>query len=429
MSPNPQSPTPPNPHSLDSSDPLAQYRKRFKIKEANLIYLDGNSLGRLPKETSTLISKVVEDQWGRRLIRSWNEGWYELSLQLAGKLASIVGAKPGEVIFTDSTSQNLFKLITGALRLNKKRTKIVSDVYNFPSDIYLLQGIKDLFGDRHKIVLSGTPDAVEVDYDELFSAIDEDTALVTLSHVVFKSAFMYDMQKVTDHAHEKGALVLWDLSHSVGAAPVKLNDCNADLAVGCSYKYLNGGPGAPAFLYVREDLQEKIQSPVWGWFGEENPFDFGLDYRPAKGIRKFLAGTPPVLSLSAIEPALDIILEAGMDEIRKKSIKQTNYLLDLAKTSLFPLGFSSGSPENPENRGSHISLKHPEAYRICKAMIDPKVGNYSVIPDFREPDNIRLGITPLYTSYQEIYEAVLLIEEIVRKGIYENYSVERDEVT
>lgn len=428
MTPTPHFPTP-NPHSLDTSDPLAPYRNRFKIKEANLIYLDGNSLGRLPKQTSTLVSKVVEDQWGRRLIRSWNEGWYELSTQLAEKLALIIGAKPHEVIFTDSTSQNLFKLITGALRFKKERTRIVSDVYNFPSDIYLLQGIKDLFGDRHKIVLAGAPDAVKMDYDELFHAIDKDTALVTLSHVVFKSAFMYDMKKVTEYAHKKGALVLWDLSHSAGAVPVKLNDCDVDLAVGCSYKYLNGGPGAPAFLYVREGLQEKIKSPVWGWFGEENPFDFGLDYRPARGIRKFLTGTPPVLSLSAIEPALDIILEAGMDRIREKSINQTNYLLDLAKTCLFPLGFTSGSPENPQIRGSHISLKHPEAYRICKAMIDPKVGDYSVIPDFREADNIRLGITPLYTSYKEIYDAVLLMEEIVKEGLYEDFSAERDEVT
>ena len=267
MTPTPHFPTP-NPHSLDTSDPLAPYRNRFKIKEANLIYLDGNSLGRLPKQTSTLVSKVVEDQWGRRLIRSWNEGWYELSTQLAEKLALIIGAKPHEVIFTDSTSQNLFKLITGALRFKKERTRIVSDVYNFPSDIYLLQGIKDLFGDRHKIVLAGAPDAVKMDYDELFHAIDKDTALVTLSHVVFKSAFMYDMKKVTEYAHKKGALVLWDLSHSAGAVPVKLNDCDVDLAVGCSYKYLNGGPGAPAFLYVREGLQEKIKSPVWGWFGE-----------------------------------------------------------------------------------------------------------------------------------------------------------------
>ncbi len=414
---------------LDSTDPLAKFRNHFIIEDTNLIYLDGNSLGRLPRKTSGIISRVIKDQWGDRLIRSWNEGWYELSSELGKKLAPIIGAKPEEVIFADSTSQNLFKLISGALRYNWSRTKIISDVYNFPSDIYLLQGIKDLFGNRHKIILVGKPDAIEMDYDELFSSIDENTALLTLSHVVFKSAFMYDMQKVTEYAHSKGALVLWDLSHSVGSVPVKLNECNADLAVGCSYKYLNGGPGAPAFLYVKREIQEKIPSPVWGWFGEQNPFDFGLNYRPAKGIRKYQAGTPPVLSFSAIEPALEIILEAGIDNIRKKSIKQTDYLLKLADDLLDPLGFTNGSPDRSENRGSHISLKHPEAYRICKAMIDPETGGYSVIPDFREPDNIRLGIASLYTRYEEIYRAVKLMEMITVNRMYEKYSLERGSVT
>jgi kynureninase len=237
------------------------------------------------------------------------------------------------------------------------------------------------------------------------------------------------MKEVTEYAQKKGALVLWDLSHSVGAVPIRLNECNADLAVGCSYKYLNGGPGAPAFLYVREDLQEKITSPVWGWFGEENPFEFKLDYRPARGIRKFLAGTPPVISMSAIEPALDIILEAGIERIREKSIRQTEYMIELTDQLLTPLDFSVGSPRDPEKRGSHISIQHPEAYRICKAMIDPERGEYSVIPDFREPDNIRLGITPLYTSFEEIYRAVKLVEEITKSGLYQSYSLERNSVT
>jgi kynureninase len=237
------------------------------------------------------------------------------------------------------------------------------------------------------------------------------------------------MKEVTEYAQKKGALVLWDLSHSVGAVPIWLNECNVDLAVGCSYKYLNGGPGAPAFLYVRKDLQEKIPSPVWGWFGEENPFEFKLNYRPAKGIRKYLTGTPPVLSMSAIEPALDIILEAGMERIRQKSIQQTEYLLELTERLLVPLDFRIGSPLDPEKRGSHISVRHPEAYRICKAMIDPETGGYSVIPDFREPDNIRMGIAPLYTSFEEIFRAVKLVEEITKSGLYKSYSLERNSVT
>ncbi|MBE0653117.1 MAG: aminotransferase class V-fold PLP-dependent enzyme [Bacteroidales bacterium] len=415
--------------SLDAGDPLIKFRHQFRIDDPKLIYLDGNSLGRLPVGTLEILNNVVDYQWGNRLIRSWNEGWYELASRLGSKLAPIIGAQPGEVIFTDSTSQNLFKLITGALRFQPEKLKIVSDVFNFPSDIYLLQGVNEMFGKRYSIVLAGNPGAMEMDYEELFNAIDEKTALVTLSLVVFKSAFMYNMKRVTEYAHSKGALVLWDLSHAAGAVAVRMNDCNADLATGCSYKYLNGGPGAPAFLYVREDLQEKIPSPVWGWFGEENPFEFGLNYRPAKGIRKFLAGSPPVLSLSAIEPALDIILEAGIDNIREKSIKQTEYLLYLAGQFLFPLGFSSGSPIEPEKRGSHISLRHPDAFRICKALVDPDIEGYSVIPDFREPDNIRLGITALYTSYEEIYMAVKKMEVIAKGRQFLNYPEERDAVT
>lgn len=415
--------------SLDIKDPLASSRNLFKIDDPKLIYLDGNSLGRLPLKTMEIIDEVMENQWGNRLIRSWNEGWYELSSRLGQKLATLVGADPVEVIFSDSTSQNLFRLITGALKYNAGRTKIVSDVFNFPSDIYLLQGIKEVFGNRHSIVLAGNPGSAEMDYDLLFKAIDKNTALLTLSHVLFKSAFMYDMKKVTDYAHEKGALVLWDLSHSAGSVPVDLEGCNADLAVGCSYKYLNGGPGAPAFLYVRKDLQEKIPSPVWGWFGEKDPFKFELNYQPAKGIRKYLTGTPPVLSMAAIEPALDIIIEAGIENIRKKSIDQTEYLIELSAQLLYPHDFTLGSPLDTKKRGSHISLKHPEGYRICKAMIDPGAGELSVIPDFREPDNIRLGISPLYTTFEELYKAVKVMEEIVREGLYKKYSVERTSVT
>jgi kynureninase len=421
--------TPKYAQSLDSSDPLSSFRNRFVIDDPSLIYLDGNSLGRLPQKTREILNNVMDNQWGKRLINSWNEGWYGLSSRLGEKLAPIVGAKPEEVLFTDSTSHNLFKLITGALRFQEGKTKIVSDVFNFPSDIYLLQGVNDLFRNKYEIVLAGKPDATEMNLSGLFDAIDGNTALVTLSHVLFKSAYLYPMKEVTEYAQNKGALVLWDLSHSVGALPIGLNGCNADLAVGCSYKYLNGGPGAPAFLYVREDLQDKISSPVWGWFGEKNPFEFKLDYRPAPGIRKYLAGTPPVISMSAIEPALDIILEAGMDKIREKSIRQTEYLLELTDALLMPLGFSIGSPRDSKMRGSHISIRHDEAYRICKAMIDPGTRGYSVIPDFREPDNIRLGITPLYTSFEEIYRAVRLIEEIIKSGIYQAYSVNRDTVT
>jgi kynureninase len=256
-------------------------------------------------------------------------------------------------------------------------------------------------------------------------AIDEQTALVTLSHVAFKSGFLHDAAEVTERAHHKGALVLWDLSHSAGAVPIQLDDWNVDLAVGCTYKYLNGGPGAPAYLYVRRDLQPDLQSPVWGWFGQRTPFDFELDYEAAEGVARFLAGTPPMLSLLAIEPALDLALQAGIDRIRLKSVRLTSYLVYLADAVLAPLGFALGSPRDPERRGSHVSVRHPEGYRINRALIE----EMQVLPDFREPDNIRLGLAPLYNSFGEVWEAVERLRRVVEEARYLHYPAERLAVT
>ena len=414
---------------FDERDPLKPYRKKFELNDADLIYLDGNSLGALPKATPDRIKQVIDKEWGDRLIRSWNEGWYDRSQKIGAKIARLIGAQPDEVIVADSTSVNLFKLAYGALKLQKGRSKIISDQLNFPSDIYLLQGLIDLFGQKHKLELAKSSDGMSISNEEIEALLDDDTALVTLSHVVFKSAYMYDMKTITERVHEHGGLMLWDLSHAVGAVPVNLNACNVDMAIGCTYKYLNGGPGSLAFLYVRKDLQEKLNSPIWGWFGEDNPFEFGLDYRPAQGIRKFLAGTPPVLSLTAIEPAVDMLNEAGMNNIREKSLSLTNYLIALFYEVLQPLGYRLGTPTDPAYRGSHVSLKHQEAYRICKALIDKNVLGKSVIPDFREPDNIRLGITPLYTTFSEIFEAIVQLQRIVKEKLYTQFSTARDEVT
>lgn len=414
---------------LDKKDPLKSFRDRFELNDPNLIYLDGNSLGALPKQTPERLNQLVHDEWGNRLIRSWNEGWYERSQNIAAKIAQLIGAQKDEVIVADSTSINLFKLAYGALKLQKGKTEIVSDELNFPSDIYLLQGLIDLFGNKHHLKLAKSDDGLSVSDAELDRQITENTALVTLSHVTFKSAFMYDMKSVTELARKKGSLILWDLSHSVGAVPVNLNACNVDLAIGCTYKYLNGGPGSIAFLYVKKELQEKINQPIWGWFGERNPFEFGLNYRPAKDMRKYIAGTPPLLSLTAIEPSLDIILEAGINTLREKSIKLIDYFIDLFNQELSNLGYKLGSPSNAKNRGSHISFKHDEAYRISKALIDPKIEGKIVIPDFREPDNIRFGITPLYTNYTEIFEAVSQLKAIVTEKHYQSFSKEKSDVT
>ena len=414
---------------LDQNDLLGPFRDRFVISDPSLIYLDGNSLGRLPRHTADHLETVIREQWGERLIRSWNEGWYQQSSRLGKKIAQIIGAHPDEVILSDSTSVNLYKLAFGALKIQEKRTEIISDDMNFPSDLYILQGLIRQFGDRHTLRLVKSSDGITTDITELLRTISRRTALVSLSHVAYKSAYMYDLAKVTELAHMHGSLVLWDLSHAVGAVPIGLKKANADLAIGCTYKYLNGGPGSPAFLYVRKDLQEQMQNPIWGWFGEKNPFDFKLNYRVAEGMRKFLTGSPPVLSVSALEPALDLVLEAGIGAIRQKSIQQTEYLISLAGAWLFDRGFRLGSPEYAERRGSHVSLKHAEAYRICRALIDPAAGERSVIPDFREPNNIRLGISPLYNTFEEIFLAMDQLKWIMENKIYEKYPRTRDAVT
>ena len=415
--------------TLDERDELSAYRSRFVSGDERLIYLDGNSLGKLPVESKTILDRTVNLEWGERLIRSWNKEWYSKNRELGDKIAPIAGASEGEVIITDTTSVNLYKLAHAALKFKEGRRRIVTDELNFPSDLYILQGLVKAFGAGYELVVVSSRDGMTIDTGDLKEKIDDNTALVSLSHVAFKSAFRYNMKEITALAHEKGAMMLWDLSHSIGAVPGELNKSNADLAVGCTYKYLNGGPGSPAFLYVRKDLQEKLSSPIWGWFGEKNPFDFTLNYRPGEGISRFLAGTPPILSLKAIEPTLDMLNEAGMQRIRTKSVSQSVFLLQLAEEFLWSLGFQAGSPVDPEKRGSHVSLRHPEAYRICKALIDPHVGEAVVIPDFREPDNIRLGITPLYTTYTEIFIAVREIRNIVTEKLFLKYSPDKERVT
>ncbi len=294
---------------LDSQDPLASFREQFVITDPDLIYLDGNSLGRMPKSAAERAKQIVNEEWGNDLIRGWNKGWWDAPHRVGDKIGKLIGAEAGQVIVTDTVSSNLFKLATAALTHQPDKKRIVTDTFNFPSDLYILQGIQNLLspspsgrgargeGDHEILRITATDNDITPNLAQLESSINENTALVTLSHVVFKSGYIYNMQAVTDLAHKRGALVLWDLSHSVGSVPIELDACNADLAIGCTYKYLNGGPGAPAFLYVNKNLQEKLTSPIWGWWGQKNPFDFGLDYEPAAGA-KDLAGTQPMISLS-----------------------------------------------------------------------------------------------------------------------------------
>lgn len=411
--------------ALDARDALARFRQEFVIDDPGLIYLDGNSLGRLPRRSRALIQDYVDRQWGQRLIRGWGEGWLELAQHVGDKIASLVGAQPGEVVVAESTSTNLFKLAVAALKARPGRSKIVTDDLNFPSDLYIFQGIVELLGGGHRLEIVSSPDGIHGPVEGLATAIDDDTALVSLSHTAFKSAYTYDMAAVTALAHRAGALTLWDLSHSAGSVPVDLNGANADLAVGCSYKYLNGGPGAPAFLYVRRGLQASLRNPISGWYSQAAPFDFGLEYQPAAGLRRMLTGTPPVLALAAIEPGIDLLLAAGMDHLRAKSVQQSEYLIALVDAVLQPLGFQLNSPRDAARRGSHISIGHPEGWRINRALIEQQ----QVLPDFRAPDNIRLGITPLYTTFDEIRQAVQRLRAVVEERRYEQYSLERSAVT
>jgi kynureninase len=414
---------------LDAQDELAAFRQKFVIDDPDLIYLDGNSLGRLPKASIDWMRRVVEHEWGQRLIRAWNEGWIEAPRRLGAKIAGLIGAQPDEVLVTDATSVNLFKLAAAALRARPERLKIVSDEFNFPSDLYILQGLIDLLDAGHHLELIPSSDGIHISPEAVETAIDTDTALVSLTHVAFKSAFLYDVAEVTRQAHAAGALALWDLSHSTGAVPLELNAWGVDLALGCTYKYLNGGPGAPAFLYVRRDLQDQLTQPMWGWFAADKPFEFTLSFEPASGISRYQVGTPPVLSIQVLEPAVDILLEAGVQRLREKSLRQSDYLIELADHWLLPLGFELGSPRQASKRGSHVSLRHPEGYRINRALIESPPATVKVIPDFRTPDNIRLGIAPLYTSFTDIYRALARMREVVQRKEYARFSQQRMKVT
>ena len=415
--------------SLDAADPLAHFRDFFAHPDASVVYVDGNSLGRMPHGAPALANDLVTRQWGDRLIRSWNEGWFDAPERVGAKIAGLLGAQPDEVIVADSTSVNFFKLLVAGLRAthrrDARRTRILTDDLNFPSDIYIIEEAIDLLGRRHTLELLRAPDGIYGPVDALQEALRDDVALLTLSHTVFKSGYTYDMAAVTQAAHDAGALVLWDLSHSAGSVPIDLNAANADLAVGCTYKYLNGGPGAPAFLYIRRDLQEQLANPIAGWMSQSNLFDFGLEHKPVATLRRFLSGTPPVLSLALIEVGVDLLLSAGMDALRAKSVRQTEYLVALWEVMLQPLGYTLNSPRDPAQRGSHISLGHPEGLRIDLALIR----DCNVLPDFRYPDNIRIGIAPLYNTFADVHAVAAALAAVVEQGVYKKYPVEKPVVT
>ncbi len=406
----------------DAGDVLRRFRRRFVIADDDLIYLDGNSLGRLPRSTRARLRKVINEEWGGDLIRGW-DGWIELARAAGDVLATgVLDARPGEVVVSDSTSVNLFKLAAAALDAQPGRTVIVTDDDNFPTDLYVLAGLASARGCELRVVKTDIDAGVSV--DGVAAALDHDTALVSLSHVAYRSGAVADMPAITAAAHDSGAFVLWDLSHSAGSVPVPLRAAAADLAVGCTYKHLNAGPGAPAFLYVREDLQPRLRQPIWGWFGQRDQFEMAPSYDPVDGIERFLVGTPSVLGLSAVLEGARLTAEAGIGPVSAKARALTSYAVELADAWLAPLGFALASPRDPARRGAHVSLHHPQAWQACQALKDARV-----IPDFRTPDRLRLGFAPLYTRFVDVYDALARLRDIVASGSHVAYPAGRSRVT
>ncbi|WP_332773261.1 kynureninase [Phenylobacterium sp.] len=383
--------------ALDRADPLAGRRALFDLTPGQ-IYLDGNSLGALPRAVKPRLDAAVQAEWGRDLIKSWNTAdWINLPARVGAKIAPLIGAAPDEVIAADSTSVNIFKLAAGALKLRPGRKVIVTEPGNFPTDLYILQGLRDLMGDVELRV---------VEQAGLEAALTDEVALLLLTHVHYKTGRVHDMARLTAQAHAAGALVLWDLSHSAGALAVDLSGCGADLAVGCGYKYLNGGPGAPAFLFVAKRLQADFQSPLTGWMGHAAPFAFGDDYAPAKGVLRGLCGTPSVLGLTALEAALTVFDGVDMADIRAKSMVLGDLFLDLALARCPEFGL--GCSRDAIQRGSQVALTHPQGYPIMQALI-----HRGVIGDFRAPDVLRFGFTPLYVGYADVWDAVEILVDIM----------------
>ena len=391
--------------ALDRDDPLAGFRARFALPPG-VVYLDGNSLGALPVATTARVAAVVTQEWGSGLIRSWNDaGWMDLSARIAGAIAGLIGAPPGSVAVGDSTSVNIFKLLGAALALRPGRRTILTEAVNFPTDIYVAQGLADLLARGHTVR--------QVEAAEIEAALNDDVAVLMLTHVNYRTGAMHDMAALTRAAHAAGALTLWDLAHSAGAVPVDLTAAGADLAVGCGYKFLNGGPGAPSFLYAAAPLHADLRFPITGWWGHAAPFAFVGDWQPAPGITRAMVGTAPILSLAALEVGVALALEAPMAQVRAKSLRQGDLFAALIAQECAGFGLRLVTPPEHARRGSQISLAHPEAYAIMQALIAR-----GVIGDFRAPDILRFGLTPLTLSYADLWDATAVLREVMQTGAW-----------
>ena len=406
---------------LDADDPLRPFRDQVLRADPELVYLDGNSLGMLPLAAADRLRRVVNEQWGGELVRGWQH-WDRLPVEVGDRIGGLVGAAPGQVVATDTISVNLFKLACAALDARPGRTVLVTDAGNFPSDRHVLDGVARLLGGELRLV-SGDP-VSGLTADDLAPHLTDDVALVALSHVDYRGGAVADLAGITDAVHRAGALMLWDLAHSAGSVPVGLDDAGADFAVGCTYKYLNAGPGSPAYLYVRRDLQAHLRNPIQGWWGHEDMFDMDAPYRPATGVARFQTGTPAIPGLVAADEGVRMLAEAGVDRLRAKSMALTSYVVELADAWLAPLGFALASPRDAAARGGHVVLAHDDAYRIGEAMVRVKV-----IGDVRPPNLLRLAPAPLTTSFGEVWEGMRRIRDMVADGRHLELPRERSRVT
>ena len=394
--------------ALDAADPLAAFRDRFALPEG-VIYLDGNSLGPLPLAAREAVARTVDVEWGAGLIRSWNDaGWIAAPRRVGGKIARLIGAEADEVVVADSTSVNLFKLAAAALRARPGRRVILTETGNFPTDLYMAGGLAALLPG---VEVRALPTA------RIAEGLGDDVALLQLSHVHYKTADRVDMAGLTAAAQAVGALTLWDLSHSAGAIEVDLNGCNADLAVGCGYKFLNGGPGAPAFLFVARRHQAQLTSPLSGWMGHAAPFDFSDDYQPAPGVDRFLCGTPAMLSLAALEAGVDLALEVPAAALAAKAASLSALFVGAVEAMCAGQGLTLVTARDPAARGSHVAFAHPEGYRVMQALIER-----GVIGDFREPDIMRFGVTPLYLSHEDMWRAAQTLYDVLTTGAWRRQS-------
>ncbi len=404
---------------LDRADPLAGFRDRFELGDGDRIYLDGNSLGRLSRDARRALETTV-DEWSTRLVAGWHD-WVDLAGRVGDELgAAALGAGPGQVLACDSTTVNLYKLAGAVLAVRPGAVVVPSD--DFPTDRYVLEGLTAATGRELRMLESdpvGGPEPAAI------AEAAEGAALVVLSHVNYRSGALADMDAITRAVQATGAVVLWDLCHSAGTVEVALDAAGADLAVGCTYKYLNAGPGSPAFLYVAERHQGTLRSPIQGWFSQADQFAMGPRYDPVAGVGRFLAGTPSVLGLATVRAGAGMVAEAGIAAVRRKAAALTALAVELADDRLAELGFTLGTPRDPAARGAHVSLRHPDAWRVCRALIE----HANVVPDFRRPDSIRLGLPPLYTRFADVWDAVDRLAALVANGVHERMPAEPSRVT